>query len=75
MVKALKELRHGRDIRKIADMGVSWAEFNELVGVNKWRKLEIDSLSEEELFKIYGTSNLSKIIEKELEGTQEVWKK
>ena len=75
MMDALHELRYGRDIRKIASMGVSWAEFNNLVGVNKWRKLEIESLSEEELINIYGTSDLTEIIEKELSGTEKVWKK
>ena len=75
MMDALYELKHGRDIRKIAGMGVSWAEFNNLVGVNKWRRLEIESLSEDELIKIYGTSDLTEIIEKELSGTEKVWKK
>jgi len=75
MMDALYELKHGRDIRKIAGMGVSWAEFNNLVGVNKWRRLEIESLSEDELNKIYGTSDLTEIIEKELSGTEKVWKK
>jgi len=75
MVEALDELRHDRDIRKIAAMGVSWAEFNNLVGVNRWRRLEIEALSEEELIKNYGTSNLTEIIEKELAGTEKVWKK
>jgi len=75
MVEALEELRHDRDIRKIAEMGVSWAEFNNLVGVNRWRRLEIEALSEEELIKNYGTSDLNEIIEKELAGTEKVWKK
>lgn len=75
MVEALDELRNGRDINKIAEMGVSWAEFNDLVGVNKWRQLEIEALSEEELIKNYGTSDLAEIIEKELAGTEKVWKR
>ena len=75
MIDALHELRHGRDIRKIAGMGVSWAEFNDLVGVNKWRRLEIESLSEEELMNIYGSSDLAEIIAKELSGTEKIWKK
>ncbi|MBN2335589.1 isocitrate lyase/PEP mutase family protein [Candidatus Bathyarchaeota archaeon] len=75
MVEALDELRHGRDIRRIAGMGVSWAEFNDLVGVNRWRRLEIESLSEEELVHNYGTSNLEEIIRRELAGTEKVWKK
>ena len=72
---ALEELKHGRDIRKIASMGVSWAEFNDLVGVNKWRQLEIESLSDEELINNYGTSDLKEIIERELAGTEKVWRK
>ena len=75
MVEALDELRHGRDIRKIAEMGVTWAAFNNLVGVNKWRQLEIEALSEEELLHNYGTTNLEEIIEKELADTEKVWKK
>jgi len=75
MMNALNELKHGRDIHKIAAMGVSWAEFNNLVGVNKWRRLEIEALSEDELIKIYGTSDLTEIIEKELSGTEKIWKK
>jgi methylisocitrate lyase len=75
MMTALEELKHGRNIRNIASMGVSWAEFNDLVGVNKWRQLEIESLSEEELINNYGTSDLKEIIERELAGTENVWKK
>ena len=75
MMTALEELKHGRDIRKIASMGVSWAEFNDLVGVNKWRQLEIESLSDEELINNYGTSDLKEIIERELAGTEKVWRK
>ncbi len=75
MVDALDELRNGRDIRKIAEMGVTWAEFNNLVGVNKWRQLEIEALSEEELLHNYGTTNLEEIIERELAGTEKIWKK
>jgi hypothetical protein len=74
MIEALEELRHGRDVNKIAEMGVSWAEFNDIVGLNNWRKKEIQALSDEELIQIYGTSNLSKIIEKELKDTQ-AWEK
>ena len=75
MVDALDELKHGRDIRKIAEMGVTWAEFNNLVGVNRWRQLEIESLSEEELMHNYGTTDLKEIIERELAGTEKVWTK
>jgi len=75
MMTALEELKHGRDIRKIASMGVSWAEFNDLVGVNKWRQLEIESLSDEELLNNYGTTDLSEIIERELAGTEKIWRK
>ena len=75
MMTALEELKHRRDLRKIASMGVSWAEFNDLVGVNKWRQLEIEALSEEELINNYGTSDLKEIIERELAGTEKVWRK
>ncbi len=75
MMTALQELKTGRDIHRIASMGVTWAEFNDLVGVNTWRRLEIESLSREELIHNYGTDNLAEIIEKELAGTERVWKK
>jgi len=56
-------------------MGVSWAEFNELVGVSRWRRLELEVLPEEQLMEMYGSTDLDEIIRGELEGTQRVWER
>lgn len=39
MTEALKALKQ-RDFQKVVELGVSWAEFNEIVGYSDWRKLE-----------------------------------
>jgi 2-methylisocitrate lyase-like PEP mutase family enzyme len=39
MSNALKMLKEG-DLTGIGEIGVSWSEFNELIGVRKWRQLE-----------------------------------
>jgi hypothetical protein len=73
MVESLRVLRETRDVKRLAGMGVSWAEFNELVGVSRWRRLELEVLPEEQLLKMYGSTDLDEIIRGELEGTQRVW--
>jgi len=65
MVDSLNELRTTRDMEKLGKMGVTWSEFNELVGQTRWRSLELDCLPEEELEKRYGTKDLGKITERE----------
>jgi 2-methylisocitrate lyase-like PEP mutase family enzyme len=39
MLNALVALKNG-DLAKIGEMGVNWSEFNELIGVKKWRQIE-----------------------------------
>lgn len=39
MLNALLALKNG-DLEKIGEMGVNWSEFNELIGVKKWRQIE-----------------------------------
>lgn len=39
MLNALLALKNG-DLAKIGEMGVNWSEFNELIGVKKWRQIE-----------------------------------
>jgi methylisocitrate lyase len=39
MLNALVALKNG-DLAKIGEMGVNWSEFNELIGVRKWRQIE-----------------------------------
>jgi len=75
MVESLRVLRETRDVKLLAGMGVSWAEFNELVGMSRWRRLELEVLPKEQLLKMYGSTDLDEIIESELEGTEKVWKK
>jgi methylisocitrate lyase len=75
MIEALDALRRGRDVSELAKGGVSWAEFNDIVGLRRWRRLELDALSEEELIEMYGTSDLDEITERELRGTDEVWRR
>ena len=75
MLEALDELKNGRDLDRMASMGVSWAEFNELVGLSDWRRLELESLSMEACLSMYGSTDLAEIIEKELSGTDRVWRK
>ncbi len=74
MQAALKELRTTHDLEKIASMGVSWAEFNEIVGHTRWRRLELENLSEAELKIKYGSSDLEEITRKETEAAKK-WKK
>jgi 2-methylisocitrate lyase-like PEP mutase family enzyme len=75
MIDALSELKNERDIEKMASMGVSWAEFNELVGLSAWRRLELESLSPDICLTMYGSTDLEEIIKRELSGTDRVWRK
>lgn len=74
MVKALKDLKQKRDVTKLASIGVSWSEFNEIVGLENWRRLELELLPEKELKERYGATDLDEIVERELKGTERVWK-
>ncbi|MCD6453798.1 MAG: isocitrate lyase/PEP mutase family protein [Candidatus Aminicenantes bacterium] len=74
IMKALNELKKG-NIIDVAKEGVNWAEFNEIVGLKEWRKLELELLSEEELKEKYGTTNIETIMEKEAEEAEALWKK
>ncbi len=74
MIEALRELKETRDVARIMELGVSWAEFNEIIGLRRWRQLELKALSEGELMERYGTLDLEEIISKELDETDKVWK-
>ncbi|MDQ1261636.1 MAG: hypothetical protein QG575_817, partial [Euryarchaeota archaeon] len=39
MQNALQALKDG-DLEKVGEIGINWSEFNELIGVKKWRQLE-----------------------------------
>ncbi len=75
MEDALRELKTTRDLTKMAARGVSWAEFNDIVGHKVWRRLELETLSEEEINEKYGTRNLNEIIRGEREVNERTWKK
>lgn len=74
MIEALRALKETKNVAKLAEMGVSWAEFNEIIGLRRWRQLEIEALSEKELVDKYGTTNLEEIFANELDETDRVWK-
>jgi hypothetical protein len=74
MQTVLKELRTTHDLEKIASMGISWAEFNEIVGHTAWRMLELETLSDATLKEKYGTSDISEITMKETEAGKK-WKR
>lgn len=44
MLSALQALRVG-DLEKVGELGINWSEFNELIGVKGWRRLEEESVS------------------------------
>lgn len=75
MYEALRILKETEDIRALENMGVSWIEFNEIIGLRKWRQLELELLTTEELIEMYGTSNLEEILRREFEKTAARWKK
>ncbi len=75
MMEALKVLKETRDYVKASEYGVTWYEFNELVGLRKWRQLEFEVLPPEELLKMYGTTDINKIIESEFKISKEFWEK
>ena len=39
MLNALLALKNG-DLEKVGEIGINWSEFNELIGVRKWKQLE-----------------------------------
>jgi len=41
MLKALQALKNG-DLKKVAEAGINWAEFNELIGVSRWWQIEME---------------------------------
>ena len=74
MAESLRALKEDRDVARITGTGVSWAEFNEVVGLRRWRRLELEALSERELMERYGTLDLDEITSRELDETDRVWK-
>lgn len=75
MYEALKVLKETEDIKALEAMGVSWAEFNEIVGLKRWRQLELELLTPEELYDMYGTTDLDEIIRREFEETAVKWRR
>jgi len=73
MQQALVALKKG-DLAGVAELGVSWAEFNELVNIGFWRGLELELLPKEELAARYGTTDIEEVMRRELSGTHQ-WRK
>lgn len=73
MQRALSVLKEDRDVSKLSDMGVSWAEFNDIVGFEDWRRLELELSSEEDLRERYGTTQIEEILKGEAAETEEKW--
>lgn len=42
MQEALRALKEG-DLSRVGELGINWSQFNELIGVKKWRQLEEES--------------------------------
>lgn len=42
MQEALRALKEG-DLKQVGELGINWSDFNELIGVKKWRRLEEES--------------------------------
>ncbi|MEM0179413.1 MAG: isocitrate lyase/PEP mutase family protein [Fervidicoccaceae archaeon] len=75
IIDALKVFRETKDLMKLASMGVSWSEFNEIVGMKKWRSMELEFSTKEDLIGRYGTDNLEEIMRREMLETESKWKK
>jgi 2-methylisocitrate lyase-like PEP mutase family enzyme len=75
IIEALEYFKNTEDLIGLSKLGVSWEEFNEIVGLRKWRKMEIMFSTEEDLLKRYGTTNLEEIFERERKETEEKWRK
>lgn len=73
MLEALKVLKETKDVRKLEECGVTWIEFNEIVGLRKWRQLELELLTTEELVSMYGTLDIDEILQKEFRETAAKW--
>ncbi len=74
IIKALDLLKEGK-IKEIAEMGVDWSQFNEIVGLNFWRSLEKELLSSKELMEKYGSHDVEKISERERQEAEAKWRK
>ena len=75
MMKALKTLKETRDVTGLGDMGMDWAVFNEIVGLDTWRRREPEFSTREEFLRKYGTANIDEIARKEASAAQRFWKK
>jgi methylisocitrate lyase len=73
MQESLRVLKEEKDIQKVGEMGVSWSEFNEIVGFDSWREWELELSSEDHLNERYGTTDIEKILAGEVKETAEKW--
>lgn len=75
MMEALKVLKETRNIASLSNMGVNWSTFNEMVGMDGWRRRELQLTQESELMKRYGTKDINQIHRKESDETAKQWTK
>jgi len=75
MYEALKVLKETRDVRALEKLGVTWWEFNDIVGLMKWRLLELELLPQNELLEMYGTTDINEILSREFKETAAKWRK
>lgn len=73
MQESLRVLKEEKDIQKIGEMGVSWSEFNDIVGFDEWRRRELELCPEHALEERYGTTDIGKIVRGEVEQTEGKW--
>jgi methylisocitrate lyase len=73
MLDVFTTLKETRDYRQYAEKVVSWNDFNDLIGLQEMRKLEIEFTPRQSLETIYGTSNMQEIVEKEKNQTARKW--
>ena len=75
MMKALKTLNETRDVMSLGNIGPDWVVFDEIVGLDAWRRRELELSTREESLRKYGTANIDEIARKEASAAQRFWKK
>ena len=54
-------------------MGTDWVVFNEMVGLDTWRRRELEFSTREEFLRKYGTANIDETARKEASAAQRFW--
>nr|MBD3205796.1 hypothetical protein [Candidatus Bathyarchaeota archaeon] len=69
MQDSLNELKRANSWEQISKRGVTWDEFNVIIGVSSWRRRELEFLPEDRLREMYGKTELSETIDEEKSRT------